>query len=287
MMNRHARCAFTLLELLLAIGILALAMVVAFTTFGIVTTAWRKGTTLADEVHHGDFAMEQLVMGLRSAHYPDAKAMSSPYGFWMEDESAGEHPSDTISWVKQGSALVGSDPSLAGGPHRVVFSVEDDDEGGRAACVKAWRLQGQPEDFDPEEDVETETLSRRVLGFNCRAAYEKKEKEIDWLDEWEDTNRLPVYVELTLYLAPLSEGEDPVEVKRAIEIPVAPLSWGTAIPQGEGPEEGEAATPTGETATGRKTDTGRGGEDSGKTEPGVRPTGSGSEGAPQFPTLTK
>ena len=225
------RAAFTLLELLLAVTILAVAMVVAFTTFGIVTQAWRKGTTLADEVHHGDFVMEQLVMGLRSAYYPDAKAMSPAHGFWMKDEGDGERAEDVISWVKQGSALVGHDPSLAGGPHRVVFTVEDDDDGVRSARVKAWRLQGQPEDFDPENDVEPMTLSRRVLGFSCRTAYEKTENEIDWLDEWEDTNRLPVYVELTLFLPPLAKGEVPVEIKRAIEIPVAPLSWGAAVEQ--------------------------------------------------------
>jgi prepilin-type N-terminal cleavage/methylation domain-containing protein len=241
------RRGFTLLELLLALAILALAMAVAFATFGVVTTAWRKGTRLADNVHHGDFVMEQLTMALRSAYYPDAGAMSPPHGFWMEDGGDAADASDVISWVKQGGALVGQDDTLAGGPHRVVFAVADDDEtGARVARVKAWRLAGQAEEFDPEEDVAAVTLSRHVRGFNCRTAYEKDEEGIDWLDVWEDTNRLPVYVEITLSMDPLADGEDPVEIKRALTIPAAPLSWGTALQtDGAGAlrESGGAAAP--------------------------------------------
>ena len=35
------------------------------------------------------------------------------------------------------------------------------------------------------------------------------------------TNHVPRYVELTLYLEPLQEGETPVEMKRCVDIPVA------------------------------------------------------------------
>ena len=36
---------------------------------------------------------------------------------------------------------------------------------------------------------------------------------------------MPVFAEITLYLRPLQEGEDPVEIRRVVEIPIAPLSW--------------------------------------------------------------
>ena len=167
-----------MLELLLAVGILAAIMVITFLSFAVVLKAWRKGVALMDDVHHGDFVMEQLVMGLRSAYYPDS-GVSGEYGFLLDDKGEGEHTGDAISWVKQGSALVGQDASLAGGPHRVVFTVDDDDEGRRAAMVKAWRLQAQAEDFDSDQDVEPYALSPRVRGFNCRTAFEKDDDEID------------------------------------------------------------------------------------------------------------
>jgi hypothetical protein len=51
--------------------------------------------------------------------------------------------------------------------------------------------------------------------------------EIDWEEEWTDelTNKLPRYVEVTLYLQPLDEGESPFEMRRLLEIPTAHLSW--------------------------------------------------------------
>ena len=75
------------------------------------------------------------------------------------------------------------------------------------------------------EDEEPVYLSTRVVGFNCRVAYRKIDDDIEWLDEWIETNRLPTTVELSLYLEPLEEGQSPVEVKRVLGIPLGPLSW--------------------------------------------------------------
>jgi prepilin-type N-terminal cleavage/methylation domain-containing protein len=218
---------FTLLELLLALTIMVAVMAVVYLTFSTVISAWKKGMSLADDLHHGDFALEELTMALRSAYYPHAaEGKASDYGFWMEDLGGGEYSSDTISWVKLGHALVGDDCPFAGAPHRVVFSVEENEDGDRVAAVKAWRLHGQAEDFDSDE-IETVSLSRRITGFNCRPAYlpEEEDDEIEWLDEWEDTNQIPALVDVTLYLDPLEEGEASIEIKRIVRIPTAHLSW--------------------------------------------------------------
>jgi prepilin-type N-terminal cleavage/methylation domain-containing protein len=218
---------FTLLELLLAVTIMVAVMAVVYLTFSTVVHAWRRGTALVDNLHHGDFALEELTMALRSAYYPDAaKGKASDYGFWMEDAGSGQFAGDTISWVKLGHALVGDDCPFAGAPHRVVFFVEENGDGERVASIKAWRLHGQSEDFDSDE-VEHISLSRRITGFSCRPAYlpEEEGEEIEWLDEWENTNEIPALVDLTLYLDPLEEGEAPIEIKRIVRIPTAHLSW--------------------------------------------------------------
>ena len=87
------------------------------------------------------------------------------------------------------------------------------------------------ETFEPEDDVDQVFIARRVTGFNCRMKDPASENlvgesEIEWIDEWDDTNRLPRVVEITLWMEPLDEGEEPIELKRIIEIPLAPLSWG-------------------------------------------------------------
>jgi hypothetical protein len=56
------------------------------------------------------------------------------------------------------------------------------------------------------------------------------EDEIEWIDEWEDTNRLPYSVEVTLWMDPVEEDDDPIELKRVVQVPLAPLSWGRSTP---------------------------------------------------------
>lgn len=218
--------AFTLLEILLAVALLSVVATITFMTFSVVVHAWRRGSELSRDLEHGDYVADQLVMAMRSAYYPDAKAAGELYGFWHEDNGDGAGAEDRISWVKLGHALVGDLCPFAESPHRVEFFLDEDENGTRAAMVKAWRLHGQAEEFDPETDVEAVPLSNRVVGFNCRAAFEKDEDEgIDWLDEWEETNRIPTMVELAVYLVPLDPDEDPVEVKRVFDVPTAVLSW--------------------------------------------------------------
>jgi prepilin-type N-terminal cleavage/methylation domain-containing protein len=215
------RGGFTLLELMLAVAILAAVSAVTYFTFATVVTAWKKGMALSDNLHHGDFVIEQLVMALRSAYYRAAAGGNSEHGFWHEDDGDGPYDSDKISWVKLGTALVGRDCPFAGTPHRVEFLVTEDDEGDSAAALRAWRLLGQPEDFDPE-DIDPVPIAKRITGFDCKGAFEPEEEdeEIEWEDEWTETNKLPAYVAITLFVEPLAEGEEPLEVRRIVSIPI-------------------------------------------------------------------
>jgi hypothetical protein len=211
-----------MIELLVALVILVLATGVCFMTFQAVSKAWQRGTALADDLSHGDFIMEQLAASLRSAYYPDS-ASAPAYGFWLEDNGDGEYASDAISWVKIGPALVGRDDPVVSAPHRVRVSLASDGDSGPAIAVQVWRPVGEPEDFDPEE-VEPQILSKDVVGLDCRVATNAANGELEWLSAWEETNRLPSVVEVTLYLKPLSEGDEPVAFSRSVAIPVAPLS---------------------------------------------------------------
>jgi len=209
---------------MLAITIMAVVSGIVFLAFYVATAAWKKGLKLSDNLQHSDFVMEQLVMGLRSAYFPDTGQEAPLYGFQLEDGGEGAGVSDMISWVKLGSALVGRDCPFVGSPHRIEFSVADDDKDRPAAAIRAWRLQGQAEDFDPSTEP-LDFIATRVEGFNCRVAYEEKDGEIDWLDDWEYTNKLPKLVEVTLYLEPVAEGEQAVAVSRVVTVPTGGLCW--------------------------------------------------------------
>jgi prepilin-type N-terminal cleavage/methylation domain-containing protein len=222
------RRGFTMVELLVAITILAAVTAVTYSTFSAVTKAWQRGLALSESLHHGDFVMEQLVAGLRAARHRGAAD-----GFWLTDKGRGANASDTICWVKEGAELVGEDTDVSKSYHRIRFAVQ---KAGRAeeagATITAWGDEYlQPEDFEAE-DLPPVLLSRQLVGFNCRVATNSVDDDtLDWLDTWEDeiggadnmTNHVPRYVELTLFLEPLSKDEDPVEMKRCVEIPIANL----------------------------------------------------------------
>jgi prepilin-type N-terminal cleavage/methylation domain-containing protein len=216
---------FTLIEILLAVAIMSIIATVSFLSITSATQAWTRGTKMTESLHHGDYVIDQLVMGLRSAYYPQAGNFAD-YGFEHHDDGDGPSARDTISWVKVGDALVGSSQRFSQSPHRVAFEVLDEGEGSVAA-VRAWQILGQVDDFDPD-DVEPLELSRRVVGFDLKAASrdELEGDEIEWLDVWELTNQLPVVVSLTLYVEPPEEGDDPLELRRVVELPCAPLSEG-------------------------------------------------------------
>ena len=175
--------------------------------------------------------MDQLVKGLRSAYTP-SKSGSSDYGFILIDDGDGQDSADSISWVKIGSALIGNNSSFAQTPHRVVFTLSEnvDYEDSLPATVKAWQIVGLSDDFDEEEDVEPIVISKDTLGFNCRVKDPDQniademiaggDFEIEWLDEWENSNAIPELVEVTLFLKSAKEDEPPLEFKRLVSIPI-------------------------------------------------------------------
>lgn len=220
--RRKTDSGFTLLELMLAITILSAVTVVMYMTLSVIAGAWRRTVVLSENLSHGDFVMDQLVMGLRSAYYPEA-ALDPQYGFIHIDDGEGPEADDSISWVKLGASVVGKNCAFAGTPHRIEISMMEDEK-GRGIAFKAWRIQGQPEDFDPE-DIEPEIFSRRVKGFNVRTGIARKEEGVDWQDQWDHTNRVPVVLELVLYMDPREEGGDPVEIKRICPVPCSYISW--------------------------------------------------------------
>lgn len=219
-----AKSGFTLLEILLTVSIMSLATLVVATAFSTATMAWKRGTEISDSMNHGDFVMDQLAMALRSAFYQGDNGDSPDFGFWHEDDGDGIGASDSISWVKVGSSLVGRHCEFAGTPHRVEFFLEPYED-GMGVAVKAWRLFGQTEEFDPD-DIDPEYISDRVMGFSCRTAKVMDDDgEVEWEDEWEDTNCIPPAVELTVYLQPTEEDDDPIELIRIVELPIARDWW--------------------------------------------------------------
>jgi hypothetical protein len=52
----------------------------------------------------------------------------------------------------------------------------------------------------------------------------KKNDLPNWQDEWKFSNSIPKAVEITLYMEPIKKDDDPLEIKRIVEIPMSDLS---------------------------------------------------------------
>jgi prepilin-type N-terminal cleavage/methylation domain-containing protein len=210
------KSGFTLLELLVALTILVFAFAIIWETFSGTVKAWQKGSQLLDELRHGDFVMEQLVSALRSAAF--FKTSPGRYGFRLETGNAGSYPGDKLSWVTISSAFIPPDSELSQGTHRIIFSIEDNDDGKPAVCIRAYDPLLEDEDT---VKIDRWFVSTEVQGIQCRV-YNVEENI--WENSWEGelTNSLPTLVEITLFMNPIEKFGEPVTLKQVVEIPIAP-----------------------------------------------------------------
>ena len=251
------RCGFTLIELLVALTILVTAFSIIWGSFSATVNAWRRGGVMLDELHHGDYVMEQLVSALRSMAF--FSSAPDNYGFRLTSHGGGGYPADVLSWVASGEAFMPPESPLQKGLHRISVTVMPDDDGEEAFAIRAY-----PHLADTAEDeVDPWFVSTEVKGIQCRV-YNLEEK--DWENEWEDTNSIPSLIEITLYMDPLEEYGDPIKMTRVIEIPVAPaVKDKVTTPGTSAPAEGTENRQTIQEGTGET----RREEKSGGTEVGI------------------
>ena len=242
------RSAFTLVEIVVSISILAVMMLISFFSFDAIVRSWRAGQEMSNTMGQADYVIDQVVAGLRSAYYPALGKQDYKYGFSLISDGDDATARDSISWVKMGPALVGEECGFSESPHRVSLSVFEGDRDGaveKGLALRAWRIDLQLEDFKPDEEVTDFILAPRVIGMNCRVL-DKTKPKVDalpnWQDEWKYSNSIPKAVELTLYMEPLKENEEPLEIKRIIEMPMSELSF-TPVSNDTGKQTGDPKDP--------------------------------------------
>lgn len=206
---------FTLLEVMIAVVILAIAMTVAGQLFSTVTRSWSGARVVMDRMHHGDFVLGQLSSALRSMVM--LTNSQEQCGFRIENNSAGEGE-HTISWVTASSAFIPPGEDIfSHGLHRVQVGAGENDDGIEGLVVKAWPYLAD------EETVEKKSwfVSENIKGLSCKV-YDTKQGEEGWKDTWEYSNAIPGLVEITLYTEPAKKGDESVKFRQIIEIPLGP-----------------------------------------------------------------
>lgn len=257
------RRGFTMIELLIAIFLLGVLTALTTLTYSSITNGWQTATDYVDKLDRTDFALSQIISGLRSAYYPHNGNQDERYGFRLENKGEGETPreSDVISWTKKGSAIVGSASALADSVHRVQVMVLEEGNHDYRDEIEVTGLYARlcsdeaisPKDdkdgtdysFKNEEMYQPTLIADGVVGFNCRvmekppakASRKGENDERAFEDEFAASNAVPFKVELTFYMA---DKENPsyrrhsAPIMRIVELPIYEQSLdGSATPVGD------------------------------------------------------
>ena len=251
---------FTLVELMLATALIGVVTVLCVMTFSAVSNGWQASMDYLDRMQRTDYAVNQLVIALRSAYYPSSQ--NENYRFFDPYEREGNRPgdSDIIEWTKKGSALIGSESAMADSVHKVrVMVLEegdtedgDDDEFTRFKFREPIKKTGlyARAFVDPAlagaSDDEKTTNSRDyyqqpvliadgVVGFRCRTLKEKPSSESgssgkkgsfqkDDLEDAYKDGKYPYLVELTIFIERNDSGflsqGEKVPIVRVVELPI-------------------------------------------------------------------
>lgn len=292
------RRAFTMIEMLLAVMMIGVLTTFAVLTFNAVTRAWQVSTDYMDKMQRTDFALNQVISGLRSMYYPHDGKQDYNYGFVLTDNGDGEEPddSDVIEWSKMGSAIVGNKSAVADTVHRVQVMVLEEGDHRFKEEIQVTGLYARqcpdvvlrPKDNEEEIDYSFENdemyqpilIADGIVGFNCRVlktaeAAREGEGENDkraFEDEFEESNAVPYKVELTFRIAD-PEGKsyrsNTAPLMRIVRIPVHEQSLDGAVT----PDDDDKGASSRGTKGGGSSSGGKGGGGGGARAPG--PAGRG------------
>ena len=231
---------FTMIELILAVLLLGIMTVVSIATFNAVTNGWRVSREYVDRLERTDYAIDQLVSGLKCAYYPHTGEQSYDYGFQLVNKGDGDSPreSDIIEWTKTGPAMIGVD-STSDASHRIQVMVLEEGDNTWGERIERTGLYARvkpmakvlPKEIGSDESDFTfmsDEMYRPVLiatdveGFNCRVQEEppeqgtaKADKDL-FEDEFASSNQVPYKVQLTFYVLK----EDPEYASRKSRMPI-------------------------------------------------------------------
>lgn len=227
--DSRGRRGFTLIEVLVAVAILAMAMSLVAMIYSNTISAWRLAQGEMDELHQGDFVIEQVVGALRSAaFFPNNP---KKYGFWLKDQGTQSSAHDEISFVTSSSAFIPTDSPMQNSLHRLFVGTGSDKSGHEGLAIRA--APHMKKDLDPDS-LDVWIVSSRVSAFDCQV-YDFDTK--DWTDIWENTNKIPNLVKVTMTIKPVHEDDPPLVVSRIVQIPLSEASLGklgTASPAAGG-----------------------------------------------------
>jgi prepilin-type N-terminal cleavage/methylation domain-containing protein len=229
MNTRHAtpRSAFTLVEMMIAIGILSLVLAAIYSSWTAILRASKTGLDAAASVQRARITIRVLEDSLGSAQ---SFAANLPYYYFYAQN--GDSP--VLSFVARLSKSFPRSGKFGDlDVRRVTFSVESGPEGSRQLVLRQNPLLME---MDTDEKEHPIVLAKHVKGFEMQF-WDSNKRPPELVDEWEGakTNQLPKLVIVTLKLADNPHSTRVTEeITRIISLPAMTVQQVWQVPRGMG-----------------------------------------------------
>ena len=194
---RGARAAgFTLVEVLVALGILGVIVAIVGTSLSGALSVQEAANRRAEMTHAGRTAIDRMSQELLSAFaLPAQGGRPQAAGFLLEHRELEGASRDRLSFLTYGRPRVGGrGPSSDMALVEYELVVSDDRRDWRLVRRQADRL-----DVEALAQAPGDVVAERVVGFEVKV-YDPGKKE--WVNEWTDKARIPQAVWLTVRLVP-------------------------------------------------------------------------------------
>ena len=181
--------AFTLVEILVAIGIFSLVLAAIYSTWTAILRASKVGLTAAAAVQRARITGRTIEETLGSVQ---SFALNQAYYSFVSQNGS----EAMLSFVSRLSPSFPRSGKFAGlDVRRVTFSLESSSDGGKQLVLRQTPLLME---MDKDEKNYPLVLARNVKEFKTEFW---DTRLMDWIDEWKQTNQIPVLVRVTLKLA--------------------------------------------------------------------------------------
>ena len=208
-MRRRTHNGFTLLEVMLAVTILAVVFTAVYGIWSVSLQSWRRGENAAAMFQRQRVVLQALSELTKSAVYFDANpGLYRLYGRRNETEG------DSISFVTESDALLPLSEMPIAGMRRVTIWLAKDQLGRPVlAIANAPALE-----IDDAPPPASHVLSTDVSGFVVKYWHASMS---EWRDEWQEENSMPDAIEFAVTFGGAGDRAMPVTVTRYVELPAA------------------------------------------------------------------
>jgi prepilin-type N-terminal cleavage/methylation domain-containing protein len=214
-----ARAGFTLVEILVAIGILGLVCSAIFSTWTAILRATKVGQDAAATVQRARIVAHVLEDSLTSAQFFTA---NQQYYSFVADEGS-------LSFVARLSKSFPRSGKFGDlDVRRITFSIRSGAEGHELVLQQTPLVM----EMDEDEKKHPVVLAKNVQKFKAQF-WDIREQ--DWVDEWLNTNQLPPMVKVTLQLTDKPNSmAPPEEITRIVSLPATAVPPMWQVPRGMG-----------------------------------------------------